>query len=115
MLVAYEIIYYLRQKRNGKRGFMSLKLDMSKGYDRVDWNYLEKVLMVLGLQPSLINLIMNCVKLTSFYALINGIPKYFIKLGKELRQGDPIFPYLFLMCTEGLVELFCLAAINKSV
>lgn len=34
--VAYEFIHFLRQKIVGKKGYMSLKLDMSKAYDRVE-------------------------------------------------------------------------------
>lgn len=33
VLVSYKIIQYLRHKREGPKGFMSLKLNMSKAYD----------------------------------------------------------------------------------
>lgn len=35
ILVAYEIMHFLNHKRQGKEGFMSLKLDISKAYDRM--------------------------------------------------------------------------------
>lgn len=54
VLVAYELIHYLRHKRDGKKGFMSLKHDMSKTYDRIEWDYQERVLVVLGFQLHLI-------------------------------------------------------------
>lgn len=53
-------------------------------YDRVNWDYLERVSVVMGFQPSLINLMMKCIKLASFSVLINGIPKGFIKPGRGL-------------------------------
>lgn len=40
-VVAHEKIHYLRHKRNRKQGFMSIKLDMSKAYHKVDWNFFE--------------------------------------------------------------------------
>ncbi|KAA3466906.1 reverse transcriptase [Gossypium australe] len=36
VLLAYEILHTFRQKRTGKKGYMALKLDMSKAYDRVE-------------------------------------------------------------------------------
>lgn len=36
ILVAYEVFQFLKRKKNGKHDFMSLKLDMSKAYDRVE-------------------------------------------------------------------------------
>lgn len=34
--------------------------------------------------------------------LLNGEPKGLIYLTRDIRQGDPISPYLFLLCGEGL-------------
>ena len=42
ILIAFETLHHLENKRNGKSGLMALKLDMSKTYDRVEWNFLEK-------------------------------------------------------------------------
>lgn len=36
IFVAYEVIYFLRRKTIGNQGYMSLKLDMSKAYNRVE-------------------------------------------------------------------------------
>ena len=36
ILVAIKTLHHLKNKRNGKMGFMALKLDMSKAYDRVE-------------------------------------------------------------------------------
>ena len=33
ILVAFEIMHYLKKKRNGNEGFMAVKLDMSKAYN----------------------------------------------------------------------------------
>ena len=48
ILVAFENLHHLKNKRQGKTGFMALKLDISKAYDRVEWNFLEKLVEKLG-------------------------------------------------------------------
>lgn len=42
VLIAHETLHYLNSKRSVKMGYMALKLDMSKAYDYVEWDYLEK-------------------------------------------------------------------------
>lgn len=48
IMAAYEIIQVFRTRKKGKKGFMSIKLDMSKAYCRVEWDYLERILLVRG-------------------------------------------------------------------
>jgi hypothetical protein len=46
--VAFEALHTMDAKMKGKEGFMALKLDMSKAYDRVEWNFLETVMRKIG-------------------------------------------------------------------
>lgn len=38
-LIAMECFHWLKKKKKGKKGMMALKLDMSKAYDRIEWNF----------------------------------------------------------------------------
>ena len=74
ILVAYECFHYLRKKKKGKDGYLGLKLDMSKAYDRVEWIFLEKMMLKMGFPDRYVKLIMGCVSTTSFSILVNGQP-----------------------------------------
>ena len=51
---------------------MTLELDMSKAYDRVEWNFLEEIMRKIGFNERWINLIMICVKTVTYFILVNG-------------------------------------------
>ena len=40
VLIAFETLHCMKNYNSRKTGFMALKLNMSKAYDRVEWNYL---------------------------------------------------------------------------
>jgi hypothetical protein len=89
----------------GKKGFMAVKLDMSKAYDRMEWSLLEAAMCRLGFAPSWIQLIMTCITTVQYAMVINGEPCGHIQPERGLRQDDPISPYLFLLCVEALSAL----------
>ena len=95
----------LVKKRGGKVGEMTLKLDMSKTYDRVEWVWLNKVMEKLGFADRIRDLVMRCVSTVTYLVKINGVLKGHIILSRGIRQRDPILPYLFLLCSESLSAL----------
>ena len=104
------MLHRMRNRRKGKTGHMAVKLDISKAYDRVEWEFLRKIMMKIGLPEQWVNLAMETVRTASYSILINGEPKGFITPTRGIKQGDPLSPYLFLLCAEGLSSLIRKAA-----
>ena len=75
VLVAFETMHHISQKKGGKIGEMALKLDMSKAYDRVEWVCLKKIMKKLGFDVKWRTLIMKCVTTVSYSIKINGVPR----------------------------------------
>lgn len=115
LLVASEVLHWIKGKTSSVTGWMAVKLDMSKAYDRVEWCFLERVMMQLGFDTCFIKKIMDCVRSVSYVFSLNGKDVCQVKPSHGLRQGDPISPFLFLLISEGLSMLLQQAQVGKRI
>ena len=104
IIVAHETMHSMKNRSYGRIGLLAAKLDMSKAYDRVEWDFLEGLMGAMGFASRWICLIMACVRSVSYSIVINGKQQGHV-LFRGFRQRDPLSPYLFLICVEGLVCL----------
>uniref|UniRef100_A0A803PPM0 Reverse transcriptase domain-containing protein n=1 Tax=Cannabis sativa TaxID=3483 RepID=A0A803PPM0_CANSA len=92
----------------------AIKIDISKAYDTVNWDFLEDLLATYNLPQGFIKWLMTCITSTSNSIVMNGRIQGSFKGEKGLRQGDPLSPLLFVLVMEYLTRLLQLAANNFS-
>ena len=73
IIIVQEVIRTLISRR-GRTGYVVIKLDLEKAYDRLECNYIQDTLEFFQLHPTLITLIMSMVTSTRFHILWNGTP-----------------------------------------
>jgi len=100
-------------KMKGKKAWVALKLDMEKAYDRVEWDFLFRTLHLFGFHPKWIDLIKACISSVSYSIVVNDEVCGFFSPSRGIRQGDPSFPYLFIICMEVLTRALRKAMGNK--
>ena len=105
----YDLIFYTKLR---KKPGMLLLIDFEKAFDSVSHKFIFKALDFLNFGPSIIRWIRlfynNCMS----SVLVNGTATKQFKLGRGCRQGDPLSPYIFLICAE---MLGCLIRKNQMI
>lgn len=103
--MAVEVLHYMKGKRSGRSGDMSLKIDISKAYNRVDWGFLRHMMLRMGFHPTWVQWILQCVSSVNYSILVNNARVGPIFPSRGLRQGNLLSPYLFIIVVEGLTAL----------
>ncbi|XP_071939954.1 uncharacterized protein [Coffea arabica] len=115
VVVAHEILHFLKNKRKGSTGYMAIKLDMSKAYDRVEWIFVGRLMLKMGFCPIFVKWIMACLSTVTYSFNLNGQKVGNVIPTRGIRQGDPLSPYLFIICAEGLSSLIHKAVQGKEL
>ena len=104
IIIVQEMLHSMRKKK-GSQGCMAIKIDLEKAYDRLRWPFIREMLLEARLPQKMIDVILNCVSLSSFSVLWNGDKTEAFTPSRGVRQGDPLSPYLFVLCMERLNHL----------
>ncbi|XP_071718424.1 uncharacterized protein [Rutidosis leptorrhynchoides] len=110
-LMINEIIDWCNKK---KKKAMLFKVDFEKAFDSISWDFLVTMLSNLGFGRRWIMWVKGCLNSSFASVLVNGSPTEEFKIGRGLRQGDPLSPFLFIICMEGL-HVAMLDAIDQNL
>lgn len=75
-------------------------MNMGTTYDRVDWDFVEATLLKLGFYESWVRLVMEGIDTVMLNICLSRRKVASIISGRGLRQGDPLYPYIFIIMVE---------------
>jgi hypothetical protein len=109
-IVANKVVYDLKRSR---RSGLIFKVDFQKAFDSVLWDNIDEVMTYMGFGAKWRGLISSCLSTSQVSVLVNGSPSPEFKVGRGIRQGDPLLPFLFNIVVVGLFVLFqCVVTLN---
>jgi hypothetical protein len=103
-IMAHELLHTVNSKQ-GKGGLIAVKIDMEKAFDRMEWNLILTILSKLGFHSTWINWIRICISSPSFSILSNGSTYGHFNPKRDLRQRDPLSPFLFILGSKVISRL----------
>ncbi|KAL0661041.1 hypothetical protein Bca4012_097878 [Brassica carinata] len=110
VLLASELVKDFHRQGDTTRG--CLKIDITKAYDNLSWDFLLGVLKTIELPEVFIAWIKECITTPSYSVAVNGELHGFFPGRRGLRQGDPISSLLFVIAMDVLSKMLDQGAIN---
>lgn len=112
IIVTKEVIHSMRHKKENK-GWMAIKIDLEKAYDRLSWEFVREILQDIGFPESFVSLVQVYISTTTMRMIWNRDCLEEFKPSGGIRQGDPLSPYLFVLCKGQLSHIIDMAVEHR--
>lgn len=104
-LVAFDINHYMKRLSQGPNGINGFKIDISKTYNRLEWDFIRSMMVKFVFSEVWIARIMGLITSVSYSFVRNGNVLGDVIPFRGVRQGNPILPYIYILCAEGLSSI----------
>ncbi|PNX60838.1 ribonuclease H [Trifolium pratense] len=84
------------------KGYFAIKVDLSKAYDKLNWEFVWRIIMELKLPERMVNVIKHSITSVETNVKWNSACADYFWPQRGIRQGDPMSPYLFVLCIDKL-------------
>ena len=97
----YDILNYAKITK--KVGIVIL-IDFEKAFDSLAWSFLFKTMHFLNFSQNMIDDVKTLYNGIKASTLVNNWPSPWFPVARGCCQGDPVSPYLFIICSEILAH-----------
>lgn len=92
-----------------KKSSLLVKIDFSKAFDSINWNFLIDIMIQRGFPNRWIRWVRDLLGSATSRVVINGEPSDYFHHQQGLRQGDPLSPMLFLLAVDVFQQMLRVA------